>query len=134
MKITITIDVPDTLQQAPLVEIVLPKKEEDYLQKPPYKGILIVKAHRAQDKNKPDARVYQFRYCPDEYPEINGLSRGVPLVCGYSAVRVNPNKFHPNSKGLLPFRIHEHDEYCGAGGTLYPVVFEVFDFEWEMKE
>lgn len=134
MKINITVELPETSQKVSrAVEVKTMPEYRDYHDKPPYKGVMVVKARRVQDKNKEDARVYQFKYRPEDYPEVNGCSAGIPLVCGYSSVRVHPNKFHPNSKGLLPFRIYENDRYCGPGGTCYPVMFEVFDFEWESK-
>lgn len=133
MKINITVELPENSQAvtpAIKVETVKPEKK-DYHDKPPFKGIMIVKAHRLQDKDKKDARVYQFRYNPKDYPEKDNLSKGIPIACGYSCVRVNPNQFWPSSKGLLPFNIVEHDIYARPGGTCYPVTFEVFDFEWE---
>lgn len=132
MKINITVEVPDSSkEEKPKVEVKTVTPKTDYHEKPPYKEVMIVKARRVQDKDKKDARAYQFRYNPEDYPEVNGISAGVPLVCGLSSIKVNPNKFHPTSKGLLPFRISEHDNYCGPGGICYPVLFEVFDFEWE---
>lgn len=132
MKINITVELPESSQKtSPTVEVKTLPEKKDYHDKPPFKGVMIVKARRVQDKDKPDARVYQFRYRTEDYPEVNGLSAGVPLVCGYSSVRVNPNKFWPSSKDLLPFRISEYDSYCSPGGICFPVMFEVFDFEWE---
>lgn len=132
MKINITVEVPETSPEVkPAVEVKTIPEKKDYHQKPPFKGVMVCKAKRLKDKNRDDARIYQFRYNPKDYPEVNGRSTGIPLQCGYSSIRVNPNQFWPSSRGLLPFVISEHDNYCGPGGTCYPVLFEVFDFEWE---
>ena len=133
MKISITLEVPEgTKEVTPKVEVKTVAPKDDYYPKPPFTGTMIVKARRVQDKNKENARVYKFKYRPDEYPEVNGLSKGVPLTVGVTcSVRVNPNQFHPTSKGLLSFRITEHDNYGGPDSNYYPVLFDVFDFEWE---
>lgn len=133
MKITITIDDAAFSKEISLNTDTLNSKsvsKKDYHNEPPYKGIMIIKAKRERDRNIKDARIYEFRYNPKDYPEANGLSAGVPIPCGMSSIRVNPNKFHPTSKGLLPFQIIEHDDYSGAG-TCYPVKFDVIDFEWQ---
>lgn len=136
MKITINIDASEVQNiSTPVVEVqsTTTDNNSSYLNKPPYKGVMVVKAHRVGDDKK-NAKVYEFRYHPEDYPEINGISKGVPLHVGYlSSVRVNPNQFHPTSKGLLPFKIIESDRYCGPNNVYYPVLFEVFDFSWEEK-
>jgi hypothetical protein len=133
MKINISIELPESSGKIiPEVSVKTQSNGDDYRNKPPYKGIMVIKARRVQDKNKSDAREYEFKYNPEEYPETNNISKGVPFACGNMCpVRVNPAQFYPGSKGLLPFTIVESDKYCTNNGIWYPVLFEVFDFEWE---